>query len=118
MKRPRNSVKKELVNVRFQNVMSTDAVVQYVLKKIKRPKFTHVNLKDADINIKKETDRGADKFSVSLSITVHNVKMYFVEVGQNLYQLIDALVAKINRKLAKMRTNRNFRKQKALKFDY
>ena len=119
MKRPKNiSDKSNAVHVHFQNVMSTDSIVQYVLRKIKKPKFTSIDLKGTDINIKKNSDNGGEKYSVSISIIVHKVKMFFHEVGNDLYALIDAIVSKINRKLSKMRNNRNFRNQKALKFDY
>lgn len=118
MKRPKNENKLNRVNVHFQNVMSTDYIVQYVLKKIKRPKFSGIDLRDADINIKKIADGGGEKYSVTLSLVAHNVKMFFREVGNNLYAIIDSIVSKINRKLSKMRSNRNFRKQRALKYDY
>jgi ribosome-associated translation inhibitor RaiA len=96
--------------VKFLHLDSAPMLKEYILRKIKTPKFSGINLRAPEILIKKDAKSGPNKYIVSVTIIVNNVKMYFSEVGSNLYALVDAVVDKINRKISKFRSNFKYRR--------
>lgn len=109
--------KNNQLKVNFENVDHSLYLLDYIKRKIQRPKFSNLNITAPDIIIKKDHEKGKGKYTLTVTMTVHKVKLYFKEAGDNLYALIDAVVRKINQRLAKMRNNnRNFHDRTALKY--
>lgn len=108
--------KKETLKVNFENVDHSQYLIEYIRRRIQRPKFTNLKLTPENINIRKDNSKGDSKFVVTISIVVHKVKIFVRETGNNLYALIDAVVRKINRRLSKLKQNINFQNRKSLKY--
>ncbi len=104
------------IKVNFENVEHSLYLVDYIKRKIRRPKFDKLNITPGIINIKKDHENGSSKYTLSVTVTINKVKHYFKEMGDNLYALIDAVIRKINQKLAKMRSNPNFQNKTGLKY--
>lgn len=113
MKKEINKTNKEL-NVKFLNLESTPTIVNYIMQKIDKPKFTGLKLNEPNVSIKKDVDSGPKKYVVSVSLVIHNIRLYFREAGDNLYALVDAIIAKINRKIAKFKATMHHNNYKNL----
>jgi ribosome-associated translation inhibitor RaiA len=95
MKNIKNSVK-----INFNRVTSSTTVVNYIAKRLKKPKFAKVEIDKVDCDISRRSDKGDKKFSVRMTILVNNTQIYFSEAGNDLYKMIDSILAKLQRKFA------------------
>jgi ribosome-associated translation inhibitor RaiA len=98
----------KIIKVNFDKVNPTNTVVNYISKRFKKPKFAKVNIEELDCNISKRSDNGGKKFSVQVVVVVNHTKMYFSEKGNDLYKMIDSILAKVQRKFV-TQYNSNFK---------
>jgi ribosome-associated translation inhibitor RaiA len=102
--------------INFENVDHSMYLIDYIKRKIQTPKFSKLKVSADNISIKKDHQTGSSKFILTASITIHKTKLFFKEIGDNIYSLIDAIVRKINQKVAKQRSIRGIRSQISLKY--
>lgn len=98
--------KNKEIKVNFENVDHSLYLVDYIKRKIQRPKFSQLNINTKEISIKRDHSGGGSQYTLSVSVIVNKVQYYFKEIGNNLYALIDAVIHKINQKLAKLKMTR------------
>lgn len=94
-----------IIKVNFDKVNPTTTVVNYILKRFKKPKFAKVDIEELDCYISKRSENGGKKFSVQVVVVVNKTKIYFSEKGNDLYKMIDSIIAKLQRKIATQFSN-------------
>jgi ribosome-associated translation inhibitor RaiA len=97
--------KTKQIKVNFENVDHSFYLIDYLKRKIQKPKLSGLNLITDNINIKKDHSKGVAKYVLTVKVTVNNLTLFFKEIGDDIYLLIDSIVKKINRKLSKIKTN-------------
>lgn len=90
-----------LLKINFNKVNPTSAIVNYINKRVEKRKYKQV-VNEVDWVIAKDSKKGNSKYRITMEVVAGKTRMFFREVGNDIYKLIDAIIDKFNRKFGEL----------------